>query len=131
MKSSRLKVLLLLALLTGQMALAATAIGRTYEEKEWGLGMIMRGATIPFATDETRVASLVPMMWYQGKRVYFLGTEGGVMLYEKDKWRFSALGRMHFFDIPSDLGNEYQGNTSMPACRPATKFLAPPILTPR
>ncbi len=109
--TSRRRIWLLLAILTAQITLATAAFGRTYEEKEWGLGMIMRGATIPFATDETRVASLVPMLWYQGERVYFLGTEGGMMLYEKDKWRFSALGRMHFFDIPADLGNEYQGNT--------------------
>jgi len=34
-----------------------------------GPGMIMRGATIPFATDEKEVASLVPMMWYQGDTV--------------------------------------------------------------
>ena len=51
------------------------------------------------------------MMWYQGERVYFLGTEGGVMLYETGKWRFSALGRMHFFDLTSDLGTEYHVNT--------------------
>lgn len=84
---------------------------RTYGEKEWGVGMIMRGATIPFATDETRVSSLVPMMWYQGDHVFFLGTEGGVNFYETGRWRFSALGRLHFFDIPSEFQNEYQGDT--------------------
>lgn len=111
LKNRRAFLSLIAVLMLSQIALAGAAAGRTYEEKEWGLGMIMRGATIPFATDETQVASLVPMMWYQGERVYFLGTEGGVMLYTKDKWRISALGRMHFFDIPSDLQNEYQGST--------------------
>ncbi|MDX2472727.1 MAG: MipA/OmpV family protein [Candidatus Krumholzibacteria bacterium] len=111
LKNSRTLFSLFVVLMLSQMAPAGAAAGRTYEEREWGLGMIMRGATIPFATDETRVASLVPMMWYQGERVYFLGTEGGVMLFTKDKWRISAMGRMHFFDIPSDLQNEYQGNT--------------------
>ncbi len=111
LSNHRIIFLLLVAVLFLQMTLAETAACRSYEEREWGLGMIMRGATIPFATDETRVASLVPMMWYQGERVYFLGTEGGVMLYTKDKWRISAMGRMHFFDIPSDLQNEYQGST--------------------
>lgn len=111
MNRSSLKTLLLLGLLLSQLALIPTASGRTYKEKEWGLGMIMRGATIPFATDETRTSSLVPMMWYQGERVYFLGTEGGLRLATRDKWRFSALGRLHFFDIPAEFGNEYQGDT--------------------
>ena len=112
MSKNRRAILSLFAMLMlSQMALVGAVAGPTYEEKDWGLGMIMRGSTIPFGTDETRVASLVPMLWYQGERVYFLGTEGGVMLYTKDKWRFSALGRLHFFDIPSDLQNEYQGDT--------------------
>ncbi len=83
---------------------------RTYDERTWGLGMIMRGATIPFATDETQVGSMVPMMWFEGEYVYFQGTEGGLRFYRKDRWRFSVLGRLHFFDIPSEFQNDYQGD---------------------
>ena len=37
----------------------------------------MRGATIPFATEEGRVASFVPMLFFEGDRLFFRGTEGG------------------------------------------------------
>jgi len=90
---------------------SASAEEKTYNEKEWGIGMIMRGATIPFNTDETKVSSLVPMMWFEGERIYFRGTEGGLSFYQTGPWRFSVLGRLHFFDIPSELQNEYQGDT--------------------
>lgn len=110
-KTLRSHLILLAVFMLTRLLLFETASARPYEEKEWGLGMIMRGSTIPFATDEQRVSSLVPMMWYQGARVYFLGTEGGVMLYTTGNWRFSALGRLHFFDIPSEFQNEYQGDT--------------------
>ena len=93
-KKCRLLPFLVAAFILMQMTVDGAALGRTYEEKEWGLGMIVRGATIPFATAKNRLASLVPMMWYQGERVYFLGTEGGMMLYSDNKWRFSALGRI-------------------------------------
>ncbi len=109
MKSfSRLSCSFLIILI---LAPHAFAEGRSYQEREWGLGMIMRGATIPFATDETRVASMVPMMWYEGDHVYFQGTEGGLRVYTYNKWRFSVLGRLHFFDIPSEYQNDYQGDT--------------------
>jgi len=110
-QTSRRLAALLLTLFVFALTGPAAAEEKVYPERDWGLGMIMRGATIPFATDETRVASLVPMMWYQGDYVYFLGTEGGATFYKTDKWRFSALGRMHFFDIPEALQNEYQGDT--------------------
>ncbi len=93
------------------LGLNSQAAEKTYEERSWGLGMIMRGATIPFDTDETKVSSLVPMMWFQGDYVFFRGTEGGVTFYRKNRWSFSALGRLHFFDIPSEFQNEYQGDT--------------------
>ncbi len=125
MKNNHYWSRLLLVLVMGQMLATAVAFGRTYEEKEWGLGMIMRGATIPFATDETRVASLVPMMWYEGERVFFLGTEGGVRFYTHDRWQFSALGRMHFFDIPAEFQNEYQGDTVDLGVRARYRFLGP------
>ncbi len=107
-KFSRLTMTLLAVLLVTPQAQAEE---RTYQEREWGLGMIMRGATIPFATDETKVASMVPMMWFEGDHVYFQGTEGGLRFYKKDRWRLSVLGRLHFFDIPEEFQNDYQGDT--------------------
>lgn len=102
---------LFLVLILCAVVLPAAAEEKVYPERDWGLGMIMRGATIPFATESESVASLVPMMWYQGDYVYFLGTEGGVTFYRTGRWDFSAMGRMHFFDIPEELQNEYQGDT--------------------
>ncbi|MFT5234047.1 MAG: outer membrane protein [Candidatus Krumholzibacteriia bacterium] len=128
MRSFHRAVLFALTFMMCQTIFTSAASSRTYEEKEWGLGMIMRGATIPFATEETRVASLVPMMWYQGERVYFLGTEGGMLLYSTNKWRFSAVGRMHFFDIPAELQNEYQGSTIDAGLQARYEVLGPTYL---
>jgi len=84
---------------------------RYWSEKGWGLGAIMRGATIPFATDEKRVASFVPMIFYQGSHLFFHGLEGGLHLYRPGPWEFSAIGRLHFFDIPEQYQNQVQGDT--------------------
>ena len=80
-------------------------------EKSWAIGMVVRTATIPFATDEDRtVATLVPLIFYEGDRFYMRGIELGFKFYSIGDWQFSALGRMHFFDIPKSYQNRIQGD---------------------
>jgi len=83
-----------------------------YEEQDWGLGGVIRTATIPYATEEDRVSSFVPMMFYEDDLFFLNGLEGGIKLYETDYWRFSALARMRFVDIPAQYQNQFQGDTT-------------------
>lgn len=83
---------------------------RSWKEQRWGLGFTLRTANIPFATEERTVATLIPLILYEGKRVYIYETEGGFKFFETPRWRVSAMARMHFFDIPRQYQNEVQGD---------------------
>ncbi len=84
---------------------------RKRTEQQWAVGMVARVASIPFATGESRtVSTLVPLIYYEGKRFYMRGIEGGFRLYHTGDWQFSALGRLRFFDIPQEYQNQVQGD---------------------
>lgn len=83
---------------------------RTWKEQRWGIGFTLRTTTIPFATEDQTVSTLVPLILYEGDRVYIYETEGGFKFLETPRWRVSAMGRMHFFDIPSQYQNQVQGD---------------------
>jgi outer membrane protein len=78
---------------------------------EHGMGGAVRLASIPFGAQGGAVASFVPLLFYQGDVFYMDGVEGGATLYEADRWRVRALGRLRFFDIPDNLQNLIQGDT--------------------
>lgn len=104
--------LLILGLLTTTWVAGVSAqeATRTWDEQRWGVGMTLRAANIPFATEESTVATVIPLIMYEGKRVYFHETEGGFKFIENPRWRVSAMGRMHFFDIPAEFQNQVQGD---------------------
>ncbi|WEM43987.1 MipA/OmpV family protein [Photobacterium sp. DA100] len=85
-------------------------------EQKWGIAAVMRSASIPYATEsvveDSTVSSFVPMMFYQGNRLFINGTEGGLNLYREQDWEVNALIRMHFIDIPSSFQNEIGGDTA-------------------
>jgi outer membrane protein len=111
MKRSLLVASVLVALL-GQSATAEhKKPDRTYPEQEWAIGMALRTATIHFATDERDIATLVPMIFYEGKYVYARGITLGLHFWEPDRWQFSAFGRRRYFDIPFEYQNLIQGDT--------------------
>jgi len=83
---------------------------RTWREQRWGVGFTLRTANIPFAAEEKTVATLVPLILYEGKHVYIYETEGGFKFFENQRWRVSAMGRAHFFDIPTQYQNRIQGD---------------------
>jgi len=83
---------------------------RTWREQRWGIGFTLRTATIPFATENKTVSTLIPLILYEGNRVYIYETEGGFKFLETPRWRISAMGRMHFFDIPRQYQNQVQGD---------------------
>ena len=84
----------------------------THTEHDWGLGVVVRTASIPYATDETSVSSFIPMMFYQDELFFLNGLEGGIKFFENDDWRFSALSRVRFVDIPEQYQNQFKGATA-------------------
>jgi outer membrane protein len=84
---------------------------KAYPEQNWALGLSFRVASIPFATEETKtVGSAVPLLFFRGKYFYMRGIEGGFRFYRTGDWRFCALGRLRFFDIPKEYQNQVQGD---------------------
>ena len=72
-----------------------------YDEQEWGLAGVLRNSTISFKADESSVSSFLPLMFFENKYFFLDGHELGIKAYETAHWRFSAIGRARFVDIPS------------------------------
>ena len=100
-----------LFLLCTSALLQAQDSSKYVSEKRWGVGMTARVASIPFATENARsVSTVIPLIFYQGEHFFFNGAEGGFSFYKYDSWRFSAVARAHFFDIPEEYQNLIQGD---------------------
>ena len=99
----------------GDTAGTAAADSIVTAEPTWAVGAAMRSSIIPFATDERKVATLIPFVYYDdpGAVFYFRGLEGGATFWRPGDWRFSAMGRLRFLDIPAEYQNQIQGDTFM------------------
>ena len=104
-------LLLIITLILLQPAAAQNTNKKAVSEKDWGIGLANRSASIPYITEGTdKIISLVPMMFYEGERFFVRGIGGGAYFYKNDQWRVSALMRMHFVDLPDDYQNKVQPN---------------------
>lgn len=79
-------------------------------EKNWGVAIGIRSATIPLKAKEENVRDLIPLLYYDGDRFFIRGLSGGVKIYKNDAWQFSLLGKYRYFDIPAEYQNLVQGN---------------------
>jgi outer membrane protein len=79
-----------------------------WSEQNWGIGVSVRIARIPFDTEERTVPNLIPELYFENDRFYIRGLESGLNLLRLKKWELYALGRMRFFDIPSQYQNRVQ-----------------------
>jgi MipA family protein len=79
-------------------------------EKNWGISIGIRNATIPFRTEEKSVQDVVPLIYYDGDLLFIRGLSAGIKLYRNDAWQFNLVGQYRFFDIPSEYQNRVQGN---------------------
>ncbi len=96
------------------------------DEPTWAVGAAFRSATIPFASDDRKVATFIPFVFYEGdSRFYFRGLETGFTFWKPGKWKVSAMGRMRFFDIPSDYQNAIQGDTFLWGVQGRYSFFGP------
>lgn len=90
----------------------ANASEKIYSEQKWGIGLALRSATIPYVTEENTVSSVVPMLFFENEYIFLHGLESGLKLYESDDWRFSAITRVRYVDIPEQFQNELQADTN-------------------
>jgi len=88
------------------------ATEKIYSEQKWGIGFALRSATIPYAAKDDTVSSIVPMLFFENEYIFLHGLESGLKLYESDDWRFSAITRVHYVDIPEEYQNEIQADTN-------------------
>jgi len=88
------------------------ATEKIYSEQKWGIGFALRSATIPYATEENTVSSVVPMLFFENEYIFLHGLESGLKLYESDDLRFSAITRVRYVDIPEQFQNELQADTN-------------------
>ena len=85
--------------------------GKPPRDQLWGVGFMMRTATIPFDTEDRSVATLIPLIMFENDRVFFREIEGGIKLVRRPAWGLNFLGRAHYFDIPAEFQNQIQGDT--------------------
>jgi len=86
---------------------------KKYPEKDWGIGIAIRSATVPYnSEDENNTNSFVPLIFYDGDIFFFQGIGGGFKLFNRELWRLSLITRMRFVDIPLDYQNEVMGATA-------------------
>ena len=87
-------------------------------EKEWGIGLVIRTATIPYINSEyskdSTVSSFIPSLYYQGENFYMNGTELGYRLYQTPQWSASVFTRLRFADLPFELQNDIQEDSYDP-----------------
>lgn len=101
-------VILLFIILVFSFNIIAKPISK---EKPWGLGVLVRSANIPFDAKDSKVNSVIPMMFYEGKTFFIRGIEGGAHLFTKADWELNGIGRLRFVDIPTEYQNEVQADT--------------------
>jgi MipA family protein len=116
----RLSLGLLVALVAGswnRLPAQDAEWGATVTEPEikssarpWGVGFGLRVSNIPFsgetAGEDSTVADLVPLFYYEGRRFFLRGLEGGVRLWSEETRAVNLVGRYRFFDFPAAYQNE-------------------------
>jgi outer membrane protein len=86
---------------------------KKYPERNWGIGVAIRSATVPyFSEEENNTNSIVPLIFYNSDIFYWEGIGGGFKLFNRELWQISLMIRMRFVDIPLDYQNEVMGATS-------------------
>lgn len=103
-KSPVLLVLLALPMAASAQSTVTADVAAREAGTRWQLGIGAAVSDSPYAGEDTRTR-VMPWIGYEGERVFFRGTGGGVHLLRRDGFAFDALlsARLDGFDI-DDLG---------------------------
>ena len=111
------KQLLILSLLN-TMLLADSNTSKYYEAKDWGVGIVIRHASIPFSDPRPNMPktatyenSVVPLFYFENDYIFLNGLEGGFKAYEDETYRLSLISRLRFENTPKDVQNDHQLDT--------------------
>lgn len=52
------------------------------------------------------------MLFFENEYIFLHGLESGFKMYESDAWRFSAITRVNYVDIPEEYQSELQVDTN-------------------
>ncbi|MDC5721783.1 MipA/OmpV family protein [Vibrio europaeus] len=80
------------------------------QENNWGVGIGIRSATMPYKTNGNTVNDSIPLLFYQGDQLYLDGASGGYKLYQNDKFSAGMAAQLRFFDLPRFAQNTIQGS---------------------
>lgn len=85
----------------------------THSEQDWGIAIGMRYAEIPYATGngDRTVTDIIPLLFFDNDLFYIRGLEGGLKIINEEQWKFNAMLRYRFFDIPADYQNSVRADT--------------------
>ncbi|WP_394243801.1 MipA/OmpV family protein [Vibrio astriarenae] len=97
-------------LLTSLIAFAASAAQASSYTQDWGIGMGVRSATIPYKLKDDSVHDVIPLLFYRGERFYLDGFQGGYKLLTNDTLTWDVMGKFRFLDIPRSEQNIHQGS---------------------
>lgn len=111
MKQILIKIILLSVLLASEIN--AENIPSTYYEQNWGIGAVMRTASIPYVTDAKKyVDDFIPLMFFENDYIFLHGIESGFKFHETANWRLSAITRVRYVDLPKRIENKYQEDST-------------------
>ncbi len=78
---------------------------------QWGVVFGQRYASPSFIGEDNTVSDVIPMFYYEGKRLFVRGVEAGAHLWTNDQWSFDFFTRYRFFDYPEEFENDLDRNT--------------------
>ncbi len=114
MKTRILGRLIVLAMLTlpgiGRSEDSAPPVESGSVQADWGIGVAVRTAPVPYVSDNDTVSSFVPMLFHEGDRWFMRGIAGGLHLTRDQPFELNAIGRLRFMDIPAEYQNTLQGD---------------------
>lgn len=80
-----------------------------FDNAQWGVGIGIRSASIPFDTSGNNVNDVIPLLYYQGDNLYLDGASGGYRFFKNDMFSVGVKSELRFFDIPRYAQNVIQG----------------------
>ena len=81
-------------------------------EPQYGWLIGMRAASVPYniSHPDDTMFSYLPLMFFEGDRLFFRSTSAGIHLYQNDFLELNALARLRFVDMPRSDAEFFSGD---------------------
>lgn len=83
------------------------------KQPSYAIGAVLRTAKVPYQTldNTTRMDSLLPLFFYEGKQYYMRGLEAGVHLYKTKRCEINVKTALRFVDMPRNSASYFSNDT--------------------